>query len=42
MLFPMHMAKKETKNLAIINLQPTPLDTLAKIRIWGKIDDIME
>ena len=42
MLFPASIGKRQKADLAIINLQPTPLDDLAKIRIWGKVEDVME
>jgi len=42
MLFPMAIGQKQNSDLAIINLQPTPLDKIAKIRIWAKVDDVME
>jgi hypothetical protein len=28
-------------NLIIVNMQPTPLDDLASVRIFGKVDEIM-
>ena len=37
----MHAGKGDGK-LVIINLQGTPLDGMAKLRIWGKVDDVME
>ena len=40
MLFPLAIAKKG--HLAIVNLQPTPLDQMAQLRIWAKIDDVMK
>ena len=42
MLFPMSIGQRKTADLAIVNLQPTPLDEIAKIRIWGKVEDVME
>ena len=42
MLFPMSIGKRQNGNLVIVNLQPTLLDNIAKIRIWGKVDDVME
>ena len=42
MLFPMRLTSKRGCGLAIVNLQPTPLDHLAKVRIWGHIDEVME
>lgn len=40
MLFPMEISRKG--KLAIINLQPTPLDSNSEVRIWGKIDETMK
>ena len=45
MLFPMSIGEQRYRrnaNLAIVNLQPTPLDDIAEIRIWAKVDDVME
>ena len=40
MLFPLEVSRKG--KLAIINLQPTPLDSNSEVRIWAKIDDAMK
>jgi NAD-dependent SIR2 family protein deacetylase len=39
--FAKHFGKTKKKNLVIVNLQPTPLDSIASVRIWGKTDDVM-
>jgi NAD-dependent SIR2 family protein deacetylase len=34
-------AKKNGSKLVIVNLQPTPFDSIADLRINGKVDDVI-
>lgn len=39
---PKVVAKKKDGHMVIVNLQKTPLDKLADLRIFGKIDQVMQ